>query len=364
MGKVQQALDDFLLLCRPRVPALNRWTRVYQPTAWWTLALALLGVIPRCWSHLSQPAPPDLIAAATGDGAGPATEFTYRAQQRVRWNKATAWLVDVRTLPRLLTCTTLMLPALDIMADIFCANKKNISVINFADWDTSPAVHAIREYADMLQDLGDPRWLPVRLGKAWCEESLARAFQGAVTMIGHVFLRVVVPFRGWPWYLARLVNDSTVAFDKNQIADRFWKSSSCCMDDSFSLKFRATLASAADITSARSLLILKNVFSNVPVNNVKCETQFGRQRNAASAGRGQAPDCSTLASKHVLSEMIHLYRKRALEKQARLAAIVPLADARIVRKHNLKRKVCGWNMFVHKNRARLASGLSMSALSA
>ena len=183
-------------------------------------------------------------------------------------------------------------------------------------------------------------------------------------MIGHVFLRVVVPFRGWPWYLARLVNDSTVAFDKNQIADRFWKSSSCCLDDSFSLKFRATLASAADITSARSLLILKNVFSNVPVNNVKCETQFGRQRNAASAGRGQAPDCSTLASKHVLSEMIHLYRKRALGKQARLAAIVPLADARIVRKHNLKRKVCGWNMFVHKNRARLASGLSMSALSA
>ena len=124
VGKVQQALDDFLLLCRPRVPALNRWTRVYQPTAWWTLALALLGIIPRCWSHLSQPAPPDLIAAATGDGAGPATEFTYRAQQRVRWNKATAWLVDVRTLPRLLTCTTLMLPALDIMADIFCANKK------------------------------------------------------------------------------------------------------------------------------------------------------------------------------------------------------------------------------------------------
>ena len=111
--------------------------------------------------------------------------------------------------------------------------QENISVINFADWDTSPAVHAIREYADMLQDLGDPRWLPVRLGKAWCEESLARAFQGAVTMIGHVFLPVVVPFRGWPWYLASLVNDSTVACDKNAIADRFWKSSSCCLDDSF-----------------------------------------------------------------------------------------------------------------------------------
>ena len=98
--------------------------------------------------------------------------------------------------------------------------------------------------------------------------------------------------------------------------------------------------------------LLEECVSNVPVNNCKTETQFGRQRNAAATGRGQAPDASTLAAKHVLSEVVHLYRRAAAEKKTSLPAIDPTS----VRRKHLKRRACSWNHYVRENKQRLANG--------
>ena len=370
VSKVQSTLDDFLLSCRPRVPALNRWTRMYQPTAWWAVACALLQIVPMAWSRMKPPPQPDCLAFVAGDPAHPGNENTYRAQQKIRWEKASAWIHAETTLPRLLTCVSLMLPALDIMSDIFGAGKKSISVIQFSDWNTSPAAHAISHYSNLLEHLDEPFWMPVRLGTSWSQGSLRRAFNVVMTMVGNIFLRTIIPFRAWPWYLARLTNDATPAAVKTRIASDFWKAKSCCLDSGFSKKFRTTVASEADVMSASSLGFLRQAFENVPVNNVKVEAQFGRQRNASANMRGQAPDASTLASKHVVGEIHHLYKKMAMHKKVMMQGdngsgidMVGTSSVPPIRSGNVKRKRCAWNEYVSKQKGRFQAGLTMAECS-
>ena len=46
--KLMSSIDTLLLCWLPKVPALNRWTRLYQPLAWWTVAFGFFTLIPIC----------------------------------------------------------------------------------------------------------------------------------------------------------------------------------------------------------------------------------------------------------------------------------------------------------------------------
>ena len=132
----------------------------------------------------------------------------------------------------------------------------------------------------------------------------------------------------------------------------------CCLDTHFSKRYKAMAGSRQKVDSAQGLAFLRKVFAACPVNNVKVETQFSRQRRFKASCSGNMPDAATIASTHVLAEFASLHSKWMADK--------PLdkpCDATMKVPTEKRRKLCAWNVYVKQNRSDLNQGVSMATLS-
>lgn len=311
VAKICLSLDALLFDKRPKIPALNRWTRLYQPLAWWTVACNMCRIVPTCWVKLkAPPAVEDLITV--GIAAGPTTDELFRAKQHARWKKSVRWLTDPTTVPRLSLAVPLMLPALDVMGCLFEGSTagSDACVIQFAHWQTSPAAVAIRRYAELYADQTSSFWL-VYAGSRWTPSTMMLASKVLLMLVGHIFLRCVRPFLGWPWRLAKLANGATSQDEKRSIVAAFLVSDKCCLDSGLSQKIRRMMSRESDLLEGQLPVFLADVFARCPMNNVHIENKFGRQRNFNSGTHGRCPDAGTISSKHVLAEMKALHFQAA-----------------------------------------------------
>ena len=141
-------IDDCILSVRPKIPALNRWTRLYQPLCWWTFAYHLFGIIPAAFMKVckacdSAEAIQVTLADLFAHGGGKAEDRAYRIKEGTRWKKAAFWLSQPHLHARLCLTLTVLLPAMDIMHDIFKVEDTDLCAIAFASPLSSPSPKAI-----------------------------------------------------------------------------------------------------------------------------------------------------------------------------------------------------------------------------
>ena len=322
--KITTALDELLLCRRPQVPSLNRWTRLYQPLAWWCLACRLHNIIPACMIGIAPPAAPkNSVVSAFSAWQGPADEDMFRA--------------------------------------------RNISALDFAV-EHSLATRAMEKYSQLILTEGDPFWLVYNRGE-WTTERYRMALHGCLALMGHILLRMVLPFQAWPWPLAELASQKTSQERRDAVADCFWAARPCCLDTHFSQPFKAMVKTRAGVTSEVSIKYLREVFKRCPLNNVQVETKFGRQRNFKVSCAGNLPDASTVASSHVLAELAAVHKRfleREMEREtasadgAKQDAPGPAPTTPLPAK---RRRLSQWNVYVQSNAGRLQSkAVTMSEL--
>ena len=197
---------------------------------------------------IAPPAAPKIsVASAVSVWQGPADEDMFRAERLTRRRKATAWLGDPATGPKLDLGVSLLQPALSIIGSIFLAQPRNISALDFAAAQRSPATRAMDKYSQLILTEGDPFWLVYNRGE-WTMERYRKALHGCLALMGHIFLRMVLPFQAWPWPLAELASQKTSQERRDAVADCFWAAGPCCLDTRFSQPFKAMVQTRAGVT--------------------------------------------------------------------------------------------------------------------
>ena len=157
---------------------------------------------------MKAPAAPNSAVNIASIHEAPVDEDVHRAQRLSRWKKTVAWLSNPDTQTKLDLGATLLQPAMDIIGSIFLGQRSNISALEFAVWDTSPAAQAIVKYSALLCDEHDDIWLPFSRGE-WTQEKYHMSLHSSCSLMGHIFLRMVLPFKEWPWPLAEIPSPVT-----------------------------------------------------------------------------------------------------------------------------------------------------------
>ena len=128
----------------------------------------------------------------------------------------------------------LILPALDATTFIF-QGEDDLNAIVFVHGDTNPAARAIHRYRGLLYNQDDPFWLPWVAHTRFDDEGLLLASKVVFSLVGGLFMRSVLPFRMYPWRLARLVHPLSSEEDREREKVAF-PMNKCkrCLDSGFS----------------------------------------------------------------------------------------------------------------------------------
>lgn len=103
-----------------------------------------------------------------------------------------------------------------------------------------------------------------------------------------------MPYMGYPWQLARLVDGRLESGEKLAVIRSFFQSHLCCLDSGFSERLKSTAHSFTvdDFLPAGRLRPLVEVLSvHKPVNS-EIENNFARACSAAKCARGMMSNAS------------------------------------------------------------------------
>jgi len=315
LEQITSCVDASIFACRPTVPALNRWTRLFQPLSWWGLGLCFFGLVPAAFADI-QPADDEPFQVTLQDlfASNGLDDTHYKAREGTRWRKAVSWMSAPDLLPRLMLILAVMTPPMDLMTDIFKTDKNGLSALQFATSVSSPVQACNKSYFQLLQNQRHRLWQP--FAPIWTHSTLALAFKTTMMTAGNLFLRCLRPFRRWHWSFALLVNPHVPSEHKDLLLDRLSAidTTACprCLDTFVSTKLHKLQADGVDLRSPEMTTFLKDMYSSCPCNNVQVETRFGRQRNFAASSMGRDRAASSMASTHILAEMTLQHGRSAL----------------------------------------------------
>ncbi len=139
------------------------------------------------------------------------------------------------------------------------------------------------------------------------DDFIAKLFWACVITTGHIWKRLIRPYRMPPFCLARLVDVNTPPVAKQQLADWVMNLHPCCLCDEFLKPLRTIATSSADLLSGEGHKCLVAAFQTKNVN-IEVENNFARANAMQSANNGHTTKSETLFAKHVLAEMKTVHR--------------------------------------------------------
>lgn len=139
------------------------------------------------------------------------------------------------------------------------------------------------------------------------QDFIPHLFWSCVITTGHVWRRLIRPYRMPPLCLARLVDVNTSAAGKRQLADWVMNLPECCQCEEFLKPLRTIVHSSHDLLSAEGYECLVAAFQTKNVN-IEVENNFARANAMQTANNGHTTKSETLFAKHVLAEMKTVHR--------------------------------------------------------
>lgn len=142
------------------------------------------------------------------------------------------------------------------------------------------------------------------------DKFLDHVFWCAVSAVGQIVHRLVVPYTRLPWSLATLVDGTATMLKKQNELNRFMAMNSCCLSEGFCRPLRAQLQpelNGAELLPEGKLHgLLQSAFQCLPFN-VLVENAFARLKSMQKTNRGRSDLSHTLACRHVLAEVKALH---------------------------------------------------------
>ena len=148
----------------------------------------------------------------------------------------------------------------------------------------------------------------------------ASLVQVIVQVQAEVWKNLVYPYQQYPWRLLRMLHSETTFDDRVGMIDTFKACGPCCLD----LGFSSVLKRLWGMEPSNQLAHTNSEFLGALVllgcsktSNVEVETNFARATSARICNRGVRHDASTMASKHVISELAHQHNMAFQRKNRR-----------------------------------------------
>ena len=300
-----------LLHVLPRLPALNKWNKVFNPLGWWKFATDFGGLVPKAMiAARNEQDFPDTVIAMDAIGLGQADE--YRQVNRGRWVRTIQFVSS----PASRACVSTALAFADIankyMMHNFASARLHAvkqGVLVYLHSSTSPSVAAVLSLFAMVNEPDHIRWSPLRAGCAWSPQLVALVANSAASLIGNIFIRVILPYLEPPWWIGSAAHDLATESDVAEVYEKLRFTRQCCLhyDDGFTLKFKARVPSLEAMRAPENMSFLTDVFKQCDETNIPVEFRFSRHRHHTIASAGKGPSPSTIASLHVLGEMRALH---------------------------------------------------------
>ena len=304
----QELLETAYVDTLPRIPAMNRWTKLFQPIVWWVWALGFCGLIAdafqTCIVSVENEDVGDSLENMLIGNPDDTTIFKFKA--RVRFRRAVKWLSDSTTHMKLVAAALVMRPSMEVMGVYFDASKvqrSKGSVIPFCHIPTSPATRLLRTYLGMVADMQHEHWtLIAESPEGWSDLALVVAAKPLYTAIGEVYLKNVRPYLFWPWPFGKMASVATTTAEEEALCNSYDRSCPLCGDTGVYKQVNILYPTSQELKSPAGRARIAATFRRVPGHNIACEDRFARLRKHVQASFGMHPKVATLASNHVLSE--------------------------------------------------------------
>ena len=167
------------------------------------------------------------------------------------------------------------------------------------------------------------------------------AAKAAFTMIGHLYLQSVRPFRTYPLRLAAIPNLFASQAHKRDVARQVYCAKGYCVDPHFTGKFKRRVGNASAANEGEARAELADVFSVVFADNIHIEDKFARIRCHLRSINDNALSVASIASDHLISESRQIFHDRSClqEERSELASLHDGTTSDID-------KTSEWNAFV------------------
>lgn len=158
-GKAKRALWEGWYDTAISIPALNRWTKLYQPMAWMLFGLSIHNVLGNAMKRLLDKRGHEVNdvnvdalerAAAAGppdvaDPAAPPSMDEYRKRERTRFCKTAKWLVQQHCRPNLASAVIVLRPMQQVLRKLFESVRVQhesfaSTIVPFTTLETNPGV--------------------------------------------------------------------------------------------------------------------------------------------------------------------------------------------------------------------------------
>lgn len=148
--------------------------------------------------------------------------------------------------------------------------------------------------------------------------------------VGQLHERLVEPYRTLPFCMASLLNTEMPLDEKKSLSEWFCGLQDCCLDTAFGVPLKAQLESPADLMpTGKRYMLLQACFQSKNCT-LETENNFARLQSMKRATRGRSDIASSLAAKHLLSEikLSHLKQFRLWKKKTSSSRLPHVASTK------------------------------------
>ena len=292
----------------PSTPALNKWTQLYPSLSWWCVATHLHSFLPTVWAQAFASSNEE---ASNLDLLAPAADEVLSALHRVRAGRVRRWLFDAMTRWELLIICVTLRAVLSFMGFLF--EKERASALqSLTVLLQRPGVGdgVVSFLVTRLLQLGSEFWCVYRYG-GMDQHKLQLALDTVLRLAGSLSFRVVYSLEQYPWRLWRVLDPAQPYESRREQASVVEGACQQCLDPSFTKPLLAGCA-VRELLDPETLphKRARASFESCRATNVMSELRFARtSKHLAASKFGRACSLSTVASKHLLSELGFLHNQ-------------------------------------------------------
>ncbi|CAK0893274.1 unnamed protein product [Prorocentrum cordatum] len=290
VAKLAPAITKTVLHHMPLVPSVNKWTKLGPCVDVLVFGLLAHRVLPVCFESLKFKAPPSRDDHEADDQFK--FEADFSALQGKRFRLALDMLKSEASVGCIVMLGIVLEPVRHVSAWLMRRAREcpdpcgRPAVLDFFNDRFNPVVHA-RQYISTL--LSGRATRLVLLWRIRQRESLQdwfgkhpediRLFRRLLLALDcALFRRHYCPSRRFPWGLVRLCDDRFSAAEREQLAEKFFRTPECCLHPGFARKVASALASSRELLTEKWLARLRVLVRVLTLQVADVEWRHGRVR--------------------------------------------------------------------------------------
>lgn len=290
------------------VPAINRWVKLFKPTAFWLVSV-VLGVVMCAFGRISESLEEvsETTVLSVDELIGIGEDTTYQNKRRMRFKKAYKWMRAPFTALRTLVGVVLLGPIVNLLGSFFTGAKfdqpSSEGMLDMIIHSRNPVIKVVQRYLDVLADDTHVFWTLPRCLGGWTERTLRTCATLTLIITSSLWFRLIRVWELWPWRLIYLFWPGYSADERHQVNQEFKKARLCCVDMGFTGRLKQISGADENLSANQEVHdLVMETFKCTPCHNVANEDRFARANMANTASHGKVGNQATMACRHVLCE--------------------------------------------------------------